>query len=89
MERATANRAVSLEDRGVVNLTQEFAMGTDSINPLRQRMIEDMAARKLGTMRSEATSTAAGGSPLSWGDRPTRRRPTTFAASSCTWSRAG
>jgi hypothetical protein len=40
--------AASPEDRGVVNLTQEFAMGTDAISPLRQRMIEDMVARKLG-----------------------------------------
>src|SRR2546422_172359 len=39
--------AASPEDRGVVNLTQEFAMGTDAISPLRQRMIEDMSARQL------------------------------------------
>jgi hypothetical protein len=41
------DRAASPEDRGVVNLTQEFAMGTDAISPLRQRMIEDMSARQL------------------------------------------
>jgi site-specific recombinase XerD len=39
--------AAGPEDRGVVNLTQEFAMGTDAISPLRQRMIEDMTARQL------------------------------------------
>jgi site-specific recombinase XerD len=41
------NWAASPEDRGVVNLTQEFAMGSDAISPLRQRMIEDMSARQL------------------------------------------
>jgi hypothetical protein len=39
--------AASPEDRSVANLTQEFAMGTDAISPLRQRMIEDMSARQL------------------------------------------
>ena len=39
-----AGRGPFSEDRGVVNLTQE---STDAISPLRQRMIEDMSARKL------------------------------------------
>jgi hypothetical protein len=30
-----------------VNLTPEFAMSTDAVTPLRQRMIEDMCARQL------------------------------------------
>ena len=65
-------------------------MSTDTtVSPLRQRMIEDMAARKLGRHRREATSTAAGASPRFWSARPTRRQLTTSAASSCTWSRAG
>jgi hypothetical protein len=36
----------SAEDQGVVSLTQEFAMGTNVISSLRQRMI-DMSARHL------------------------------------------
>ena len=37
-------------------------MSTDTtVIPLRQRMIEDMTARKLGPIRSAAISTAAGG----------------------------
>jgi integrase/recombinase XerD len=53
-----ADWAASPEDRGVVNLTQEFAMGTDTISPLRRRMIEDMTARKLGphSLRSHVNS---------------------------------
>jgi hypothetical protein len=35
-------------------------MGTDAISPLRQRMIEDMSARKLNP---HTTSAAASGSP--------------------------
>ena len=38
-------------------------MSTEAISPLRQRMIEDMNARKLWcTTRRGATSTAASGS---------------------------
>src|SRR4029077_3311553 len=38
-----------LEDRGVVNLIQdrELRMNIDAVTPLRQRMVEDMSARKL------------------------------------------
>ena len=40
------------KDRGLNNLTQEkLPMSTDTtVSPLRQRMIEDMAARKLGRL---------------------------------------
>jgi len=34
-------------------------MSDKPISPLRQRMIEDMNARKLGNSRREVTSTAA------------------------------
>ena len=37
-------------------------MSTDAVSPLRQRMIEDMNARKLGATRRGATSAAASGS---------------------------
>ena len=37
-------------------------MSTTTVSPLRQRMIEDMSARKLARARSEATSAAASGS---------------------------
>ena len=42
-------------------------MSTDTtVSPLRQRMIEDMVARKLGSpLRSAATSTAASALPRS------------------------
>jgi hypothetical protein len=35
-------------------------MTTDAVTPLRQRMIEDMNARKLVRTHGEATSPAAG-----------------------------
>jgi hypothetical protein len=48
------------ENRGVVNLTQEAApmSETNTVNPLRQHMIEDLAARKLNphTQRSHIHS---------------------------------
>src|SRR3974390_1766728 len=45
-----AGEAPCLEDRGVLkpHSRQELAMTTEAITPLRQRMIEDMNARKLG-----------------------------------------
>jgi hypothetical protein len=50
------------KDRGLKNLTQEkLPMNTDTtVSPLRQRMIEDMAARKLGpySQRSHISSCA-------------------------------
>ena len=49
---------------------------TDTVSPLRQRMIEDMAARKLNPHTSAATSPAASGSPPGSNARPIRRRPT-------------
>src|SRR6187399_23089 len=49
-----------LEDRGVVNLIQdrELPMSPATVSPLRQRMIEDMSARKLcaGTQRGHIQS---------------------------------
>ena len=52
-------------------------MSTDTtVSPLRQRMIEDMAARKLGPHAQRSHIHAAGASPRSWGARPTRRQPT-------------
>src|SRR4051812_21508998 len=45
-----AGEAACLEDRGVPqpHSRQELAMTTKAITPLRQRMMEDMSARKLG-----------------------------------------
>jgi hypothetical protein len=37
---------------------------TNTVSPLRQRMIEDMAARKLNRTSNVATFTVASGSPL-------------------------
>ena len=62
-------------------------MSKEVVSPLRQRMIEDMNARKLVRTRRGATSTAASGSLYFSSARPTRPRPMTSAASSCTWPR--
>ena len=35
-----------LEDRGISNLTQAMELNNSTVSPLRQRMIEDMVARK-------------------------------------------
>jgi len=63
---------------------------TNTVSRLRQRMIEDMAARKLGRTRSAATSPVASGSPPGSNARPrygnARRGAPDF---SCTSSRAG
>src|SRR3954452_5959170 len=56
-----AGEAACLEDRGVPqpHSRQELAMTTKAITPLRQRMMEDMSARKLGPTASAVTSPAA------------------------------
>ena len=62
-------------------------MGTDAISPLRQRMIEDMNARKLGahTQRSHISSCKRFAAFLKRSpDTATLR---TSAASNCTWPR--
>src|SRR5947199_73763 len=55
-----AGEAACLEDRGVPqpHSRQELAMTTKAITPLRQRMMEDMSARKLGahSQRSHISS---------------------------------
>jgi hypothetical protein len=55
-------------------------MSIDTVSPLRQRMIEDMNARKLcaGTQRGHIRFSS---------DLPTRPRRMTSAVSSCTWPR--
>jgi hypothetical protein len=52
---------------------------TNTVSPLRQRMIEDLAAPSSTRTRSAATSIAASGSPRGSNARPTRRRPTRCA----------
>ena len=65
-------------------------MSTDTtVSPLRQRMIEDMAARKLGHHAQRSHIHSCRRFAAFRGARPTRRQLTTSAASSCTWSRAG
>jgi hypothetical protein len=60
---------------------------TNTVSPLRQRMIEDMAARKLNphTQRSHIYSCKRFTVWLNV--RPIQRPPTRSAASSCTSSR--
>ena len=62
-------------------------MGTDAISPLRQRMIEDMNARKLcaGTQTGHIRSCKRFAAFLK--RSPERLRPRTSACSSCTWPR--
>ena len=52
---------------------------TNTVSPLRQRMIEDMAARKLNRTSNVATFTVASGSPLGSNARPIRQRPMRYA----------
>jgi len=62
-------------------------MSTDSVTPLRQRMIEDMNARKLcaGTQRSHIHSCKRVAAFLKRSPDTTQLR--TSACSSCTWPR--
>ena len=61
---------------------------TNTVSPLRQRMIEDMAARKLNPHTQRSHTLAASGSPPGSNAHPIQRRPTRCAASNCTSSRA-
>ena len=62
-------------------------MTTEAISPLRQRMIEDMNARKLcaGTQRGHIRSCKRFAAFLK--RSPTRRPSRISAGSSCTWPR--
>ena len=62
-------------------------MTTDFVSPLRQRMIEDMNARKLcaGTQRGHISSCKRFAAFVK--RSPTRPHLRTSAASSCTWPR--
>ena len=64
-------------------------MSIDVVSPLRQRMIEDMTARKLAPARRDATSAAASGSPRFSNAHPRPPPSRTSAASSCTSPRQG
>ena len=64
-------------------------MSIDVVSPLRQRMIEDMAARKLSAARRGSTSAAAGGSPRFSDAHPRLPPSRTSAASNCTSPRQG
>ena len=60
-------------------------MSIDStIGPRRQRMIEDMAARKLNPHTQRSHIQAASVSPPGSNARPIRQRPTRYADFSCT-----
>ena len=62
-------------------------MSTDAVSPLRQRMIEDMNARKLGshTQRSHISSWQRFAAFLKRSPETATAR--TFASSSCSWRR--
>jgi hypothetical protein len=57
---------------------------TDTVSPLRQRMIEDMAARNLIRTPSAATSTDASGLLPGSNVRPIPQRPARCAVFSST-----
>ena len=59
-------------------------MTDTAISPLRQRLIEDMTIRKLGTKTQSGYAALSRTSPRSSAIRPTGRPPTTSAAISCT-----
>ena len=63
-------------------------MSTDAVSPLRQRMIEDMNARKLcaGTQRGHISSCKRFAAFVMQSP-DTRPHLRTSAASSCTWPR--
>jgi hypothetical protein len=60
---------------------------TNAVSPLRQRMIEEMAARKLNPHTQRSTFAVASGSAPGSNARPIRRRPTRCADFSCISSR--
>lgn len=60
---------------------------TNTVSPLRQRVIEDVAARKLTPTRNAVTSKAASGLPPCLGARPIRPHPMRYGIFSCTSSR--
>jgi integrase/recombinase XerD len=64
-------------------------MSTETIGPLRQRMIEDMNARNLGkhTQRGHISSCKRFAAFLK--RSPTRRQPRTFGGFSCSFPRPG
>ena len=62
-------------------------MSIDTVSPLRQRMIEDMNARKLCAGTQRATSAAANVLLRFSSGLPTRPRRMISAVSSCTWPR--
>ena len=62
-------------------------MSTDSVSPLRQRMIEDMNARKLCAGTQRATSAAANNSPRFSNGRLTWLQRRTSASFSCIFRR--
>ena len=62
-------------------------MNIDAVTPLRQRMVEDMNARKLCAQRRGATFTAASGSLSFSNGHLTRRQRRTSAGFSCIFPR--
>ena len=62
-------------------------MSTEAISPLRQRMIEDMKARKLGAHTQRGHIRSCRGSPRFSSGLLTRPQSRTSAAFSCTWPR--
>ena len=64
-------------------------MSIDVVSPLRQRMIEDMTARKLSSARRGSTSAAASASTRFCNAHLIPPPSRTSAASSCTSPRQG
>jgi hypothetical protein len=62
-------------------------MTTEAITRLRQRMIDDINARKLGKHKQRGHIHSCKRVPALSSAPRRRRRPRTFGASSCTWRR--
>src|SRR5690348_17072040 len=63
-------------------------MTDKAISPLRRRLIEDMAIRRLGPKTQHHYIRHVKGLPISWASLPTRPPPRTSIAISCGWRRS-
>ena len=64
-------------------------MTDKAISPLRRRLIEDMAIRRLGPRLSTTISAMLKGLPIFWAGLPTRPPPRMSIAISYGWRRSG
>jgi hypothetical protein len=63
-------------------------MTEKAISPLRRRLIEELAVRRLGPKTQHHYSVTPKGLPISWASLPTRPPPRISIAISCGWRRS-